>query len=258
MFIYITAISQIIKFVRQMGPNMIDHKIPQGSISEYVLNQLIEEIQSGKYEVGNKLPTEAEMCEKMEVSRPSVREALSALRLAGVIETKKGDGTYIKALSVHFGQNKETFDHGTNIFELLEARRIIEPAVGQLALEVMSEEFEEKIRLALDGMHKATKKKDFISFHDANKVFHLALVEATHNASLINYIRSLLDLFSESDFGVELRRRYLTEIKYIDEALQVHEGIYESVKARDKDKLKQAFIRHNDQVEKQLLGRSKQ
>jgi len=236
---------------------MLDNKIPQGGISEYVLNQLIEAIQSGKYKVGNKLPTEAEICEIMGVSRPSVREALSALRLTGVIETKKGDGTYIKALSVNFGQYKEPFDHGTNIFELLEARRIIEPAVGQLALEVMSEEFEEKIRLGLDGMYKATKKKDFISFHNANKVFHLALVEATHNSSLINYVRSLLDLFSESDFGVELRRRYLTETKYIDEALQVHEDIYESIKARDKDKFKQAFIRHNDQVEKQLLGRSK-
>jgi GntR family transcriptional repressor for pyruvate dehydrogenase complex len=236
---------------------MIDNKIPQGGISEYVLNQLIETIQSGKYKVGNKLPTEAEICEIMGVSRPSVREALSALRLAGFIETKKGDGTYIKALSVNLGQDKETFDHGTNIFELLEARRIIEPAVGQLALEVMSEKFEEKIRLALDGMHKAAKEKDFITFHSANKAFHLALVEATHNSSLINYTRSLLDLFSESDFGVELRRCYLTETKYIDEALQVHEDIYESIKARDKDKLEQAFIRHNDQVEKQLLGRSK-
>ena len=92
---------------------------------------------------------------------------------------------------------EEPFDHGTNIFELLEARRIIEPAVGQLALEVMSEEFEEKIRLGLDGMYKATKEKDFISFHNANKVFHLALVEATHNSSLINDVSSLLDLFSD-------------------------------------------------------------
>ena len=149
-----------------MESGMINNT-PQGGISEYVLNHLIESIQSGKYEVGNKLPTEAEICEMLGVSRPSVREALSALRLAGVIESKKGDGTYVKALSVSFGQNEETFDHGTNIFELLEARRVIEPAVGQLALEVMGAEYEEKIRLALESMHKATKEKDFISFHDA-------------------------------------------------------------------------------------------
>ena len=52
-----------------------------------------------------------------------------------------------------------------------------------------------------------------------------------------------------------MRRRYLTEERYVGEALTVHNDIYDSIKARDPEKLSAAFGRHNDQVEKQLLGR---
>ena len=234
---------------------MTTKKIPKTGISDYVLDKLIEDIESGKYKIGDKLPTEAVICENLSVSRPSVREALSALRLAGVVETRKGDGTYVKSISFNFGQHEETFDHGTNIFELLEARRIIEPAVGQLAVGMMTEEYKEKIKVALDSMHACAEESNFEAFHFANKKFHMAIVESTHNTSLINYVRSVVNLFTENDFGYEMRRRYLTDPKYIVTSLQIHDSIFESLKSKDRQMLSRAFAKHNTQVEEQLLGR---
>ena len=225
------------------------------SVSENVRDQIVKALQAGEYKVGQKLPTEAEFCEMMKVSRPSVREALSALRLAGIIETRKGDGTYIKTLNVTFKKKAESFERDVNIFELLEARRLIEPVVAQLALKVMRDEYVKKMRRALIKMQDSFKNSDLDSFHKANKQFHTAIAEATRTTSLIDYVRSLINLFTESDFGTELRRRYLTDERYVGEALKVHNDIYDSIKARDPEKLSAAFDRHNDQVEKQLLGR---
>jgi DNA-binding FadR family transcriptional regulator len=93
----------------------------------------------------------------------------------------------------------------------LEARRTVEPAVAQFALEMIDEE-------------------------SATKIFN-PIVETTRNTSLTNYVRPFLDLFTSSDFEIELRRRYLTEEKYVWESIKIHREIYESLKSRDKKKL---------------------
>lgn len=64
--------------------------------SEHVVEQILEAIKSGRYGPGDKLPPEEEIAKLTGVSRPSVREALGALRLIGILETKVGDGTYVK------------------------------------------------------------------------------------------------------------------------------------------------------------------
>ena len=236
-------------------------KLESQNKTEHIVSQILKEIKAGVYRVGDKLPPELEISQMLGVSRPIIREALSALRLVGILETKKGQGTYVNTNKWATDNEKERFlvpavlDHGVNTFELLEARRIIEPAVAQLALEMMDEENVTKIHNGIQGMEEAENKKDYHSFHEANKKFHYAIVETTRNTSLINYVRSLLDLFTESDFGIELRRRYLTGEKYIWESIEIHRSIYENLKSRNKRKLQEAFIEHFDQVEKQLLGR---
>ncbi|RLB62902.1 MAG: hypothetical protein DRH08_11795 [Deltaproteobacteria bacterium] len=231
-------------------------KLESHNKSEYVYAQIVEEIESGHYAIGDKLPSEHEIGELAGVSRASVREALSALRLVGVIETRKGNGTYVKASKLSMGENLHTdFDHGMNTFEVLEARKVIEPAVARLAMETMSDAHLEKIRLALEAMEKEAGNEDYDSYHRANKKFHEAIAEATRNTSLINYVRSLQSVFIESDFGAELRRKYLTEEAYVKDAVAVHWEIYNALVARNEKQLNVAYKKHNEGVEKQLLGR---
>ena len=66
----------------------------------HVASQLVDAIKGGDFDVGEKLPTEEELSEMTGVSRASVREALAALRLGGIIQTKVGKGTYVKQIPV--------------------------------------------------------------------------------------------------------------------------------------------------------------
>ncbi len=235
---------------------MAFEKLESHNKSEYVYIQIVKEIESGRYGIGDKLPSEQEIGELAGVSRASVREALSALRLVGVIETRKGNGTYVKSNKLNTGSEILTgFDHGVNTFEVLEARKVIEPAVAKQALEMMTEAHLEKIHFALELMAGEAGNKDYDSYHRANKKFHEAIAEATHNTSLINYVRSLQSVFIESDFGAELRRRYLTEEAYVKDAVSVHQEIYAALAARNEKQLDEAYQKHNEGVEKQLLGR---
>lgn len=235
---------------------MVIEKLTSHNKSEYVYDQIAKAIESGQFGIGDRLPPELELAEMAGVSRASVREALSALRLVGVIETKKGNGTYIKANKFEINPEKLVkFDGGLNTFEMLEARRIVEPAVAKLALEVMDEKHLEKIKDAFDAMEIAAKQKNFESYHHANKLFHYAISDATKNKSLINYVHSLQNVFIDSDFGAELRHKYLTEEGYIKNSVDSHRKIYEAFVAQDGQLLDKAWQQHNEGLENQLLGK---
>lgn len=237
------------------------NKLQHSKKSEYVVSQILEAIQAREYKVGDRLPPELEISEMIEVSRPAVREALSALRLVGVIETRVGQGTFVKSDKWTIGGEKgesiiqEILESSDNTFEALEARRIVEPAIAQVAVDMPTGKGIGKISRAFHGMEKSGKEKDYYAFHEFNKIFHCSIVEMTKNASLINYVNSLVNLFTGSDLGSELRRRYLTEQNYIWEAIEVHRHIHDSIVNHDKVALQSAFLRHFDQVEKQLLGK---
>ncbi|MDR7465382.1 MAG: GntR family transcriptional regulator, partial [Armatimonadota bacterium] len=65
--------------------------------STHVAEQILQAIMSGQYRVGDRLPPERVLAEEMGVSRPSVREALSALQIVGVVASRVGDGTYVRS-----------------------------------------------------------------------------------------------------------------------------------------------------------------
>lgn len=235
---------------------MVFQKLTSHNKSEYVYGQIIQAIESGEFVVGDRLPPEMELAELSGVSRASVREALSALRLAGIIETKKGNGTFVKAgISENKPESTAIFDRDLNTFEMLEARRVVEPAVAKLTLEVMDEKDLEKMKDTFESMEIAAKKKDFEAYHQANKHFHFVIAEASKNRSLSNYVRSLQVVFIDSDFGAELRHKYLTEEAYIKDSVDSHRLIYEAFVARDGQLLKKAWQKHNEGLENQLLGK---
>ncbi len=227
---------------------------------EHVISEILEAIKSGEYKVGDKLPSEFNLSETFRVSRPSVREALSALRLVGVIGTKDGSGTYIRSNVFDLDNDgdlistKSILDQDTNTFEILEARKIVEAAVGKFALVNIDRKNIAVIRAHLKKMEEAANDSDFLEYHAANKKFHYAIVAVTNNTPLINFIKSLLNVFTESDFGVELRRRYLTDENYIWRSLENHRAILESLETKDAGRLEKAFFEHYDHLEHQLLG----
>lgn len=235
------------------GGSMGFKKLETKKKAEYVVEQILEVIKEGMCKIGDKLPSENEITEMTGVSRPAVREALGALRLVGVIETKAGDGTYVKSVEVQ-PQISLMLEQGDNPFEALEARRIVEPAAAQLALARLNEEKIRRIRKGFQQMQEAAKKRDMESFHIANKEFHGGIVQATENSSLTNYVSVLLNLFTNSHLGLELKRQYLTDESYVKKSLETHGAILENLLNSDGMKLEEAYVEHFNQLEEQLLG----
>lgn len=236
-------------------------KLDFKSKRDYVVSQILESIRNSDLKVGERLPSEQSLGESLGVSRPSIREAFGILRIMGIIETVNGIGTVVKSDNVDVSTEGNTtkfpnlFGYEANIFEILEARKVLEPAVALYALETMTKENLTLLESLLLRMEKAANDRDLSEFHEINKRFHLTIALSTQNSVLTNTVNSLVHLFTESDFGAELRRRYLSDPSYIVSALSIHRRIYECLVQGDKQALINAFGEHNSQVEKQLLGR---
>jgi len=233
---------------------MVFKKLEHQNKSEYVYKQIVSAIKAGEFKPGDKLPVETEIAALSGVSRASVREALSALRLAGIVETKKGTGTYIKSLETGENLVNGVFDSAINAFEILEARMAIEPSIAKLAMSVMDDNSEQQIEDELIKMEKAAEDNDVYTFHMLNGKFHLAIVMATKNASLISYIGSLLNVFAVNKLGKATIDRYLTEEGYIQEAIKIHREIFDALKSRDPKRLEQAWDIHDQVTMEQLRG----
>src|SRR3954468_20970457 len=95
---------------------------------EQIAERLAEDIRSGRLTPGERLPSERDLARALEVSRASVREALAALQLQGVVETRPGAGTFVAA---HAPAGE--VPHDASPSAVLEARAQLEPAVARLA-----------------------------------------------------------------------------------------------------------------------------
>ncbi|MFF4098532.1 FadR/GntR family transcriptional regulator [Streptomyces sp. NPDC001903] len=167
---------------------------------EAVFGHLRSAIERGEYAVGDKLPSEAELCRTLEVSRPVLREALRALQAMGLTVSKSGKGTFVLANTVE----EPTFgDYAAS--DLLEVRRHVEiPVAGYAALRRTPEDLDHLGHL-LDRMEQETDTTAWVAM---DTVFHLAVAEASRNPVFRRVIEEIRDaLARQSTFLNELGGR---------------------------------------------------
>ncbi|OKI71356.1 GntR family transcriptional regulator [Streptomyces sp. MJM1172] len=167
---------------------------------EAVFGHLRSAIERGEYAVGDKLPSEAELCRALEVSRPVLREALRALQAMGLTVSKSGKGTFVLANTV----DEPTFgDYAAS--DLLEVRRHVEiPVAGYAALRRTPEDLDHLGHL-LDRMEQETDTTAWVAM---DTVFHLAVAEASRNPVFRRVIEEIRDaLARQSTFLNELGGR---------------------------------------------------
>jgi len=102
--------------------------------SSFIADQILRLINSGRYKVGTKLPSERIITEQMGVSRPSLREAISALQIVGILETRPGDGTYVSAPAATedlMRQALTVLEEHDSPFENMQARKAMEIGAAQ-------------------------------------------------------------------------------------------------------------------------------
>jgi GntR family transcriptional repressor for pyruvate dehydrogenase complex len=217
-----------------------------------VVEQLTEAIRLGAYRTGDRLPPERIIAEQMGVSRPSVREALSALQLVGVVESKPGDGTYVVKVPERGEAVISFLEQQESPVEAMEARRILERAIVQAAAARMKPQAAAGIARALDAMAEAAQARDYEAFTAANGPFHLAIIRAVGNDLLERAISPLIDVM-QRQLGLEMRRReYALDGAFFGAMYAVHREVFEALERGDASGAAAAMDRHFDLIEASL------
>jgi len=157
---------------------------------EQIAEQIEALIRSGAFAPGARLPGERELAERVGVSRPSLREALIALETAGLIETRIGDGTYVRrdiAPTPVFPLANRDLGPGT--LEQFEARRALECAAAELAAQRATSAEIVALRACLVRMTLLVEQGS--SPAAEHQAFHLALVDAARNQIIARTVREL-------------------------------------------------------------------
>lgn len=164
---------------------------------DQVISQLRAQIDSGEWSVGDRIPTESELSEQLEVGRNTVREAVRALAHAGLLEIRQGAGTFVRASSELGGALRRRLER-SRLREKLEVRRALEVEAARLAALHHTAEDRAAISTALDERQAAWRARDMAVFVEADFTFHRTVVAATHNPLLIELYDDIAQVVYES------------------------------------------------------------
>jgi GntR family transcriptional repressor for pyruvate dehydrogenase complex len=203
------------------------------SLSQEVVSAISAMIASGTIKPGDKLPTESEIMQAQGVSRTVVREAISRLQAAGLVETRHGIGTFVleaqKAGNINI--DPATITTMKDLLALLELRISLETETAGLAAARRSDAQLLEIRQALDAFHDNLKQGNDTVGPDFR--FHFQIANATGN-------RYFIEIISHLGVGVIPRKRLNTaelardpQASYLDRVQREHEDIYEAIARRD-------------------------
>lgn len=197
-----------------------------------VANLLLERLRSQHYAPGTRLPAERQLAEELGVSRPTIREALAALELMGVVDTHAGAGTFVLELP---GTNDVAASASASAdaspSEVLQARLLIEPGTARLAALGWERQALAAIARPLRSLERAAEAGSSDHPTRQDRQFHTAIAYATGNQVLITLLAPLWEMMSQSLWR-KLKERDWTSDNTRSVAME-HREIYEAIRSRD-------------------------
>jgi len=167
-------------------------------LTSSVFEQLLSYVVGGSWKPGDRIPPERELCQHLGIARTSLREALKAMELVGMLDSRVGDGTFVCPRSEFLSRPLLWAFTGSDheeLQEIMEARTIIEESLAGLAATRGTAEQIEKIGHAVQQMRDSIARGD--STLDADMAFHLAVSAAAQNGVLTNAVRLLRNLMRQ-------------------------------------------------------------
>ena len=162
------------------------------ALTDQAIAEIKDLIMSGEFGAGSRLPKEQDLAQRLGLSRNSLREAVRALTLIGVLEPRVGDGTYVTSLEPELLLTGMGFISdlltGSTLLELNQVRRILEPVATELAATRLEENDFAALERCLADMDAAETTQAFIA---ADEDFHRVVVAASRNSPFASLIRNL-------------------------------------------------------------------
>lgn len=214
-----------------------------------IADEIASSIASGLFPSGDRLPPERELSAMLEVSRPTLREAIIALELMGQVEVRGGSGVYV----LNSPTKKLQVGTEPGIFETLEARMLIEPGVAEVAARAIDDEAMRVLRAHVVAMIEAFETNRLPD--QADERFHLALAEVTGNTAIIAAVRQLWNLRARSDTLRHLEEHAGVERVRVT-AIEDHLRILSALSSRDAAAARRAMTHHMENNVEVLLATS--
>lgn len=214
---------------------------------ERIASELARRIASEEYKLGDRLPSERDLASAFAVSRPTIREAVIALELDGLVDVRTGSGVYVKARRPKGGAPAEA-DVGP--FELLEARKLIEPESAALAATHIRHETLLELERLVTEMEDENAR-DVVMSEDADRRFHMLIAEAGENSAMRSVVALLWEARLRSPQYALLRTK--AHAAGIKPRISEHAEILRALRARDPQRARLAMRDHLAGVINQLL-----
>jgi DNA-binding FadR family transcriptional regulator len=224
------------------------HSIEPRRLYRQIADQIRTLIHSGEFKAGARLPPERDLAKQLGVSRPSVREALIALEVEGLVEVRIGSGIYVQP-----GNDGATTsglpEAEAGPFELLRARYVIESECAALAAKSAKKAQVAAIADALDEMRReaALGEHHLVS---GDRLFHLRIAEATGNGALVAVVKMLWEVRAGPLYK-QLEHHYNSPASW-DAALDEHGAVAKAIAAKDAPGARAAMQRHLNQAYKRF------
>lgn len=233
-------------------------KVTPEKLSTAVIRQIELLILRGILRPGERLPSERELADKLGVSRPSLREAISDLQERGLLATKAGAGVFVAdVLGNAFSPAlvKLFASHDDAVFDYIAFRRDMESLAAERAATFASDTDLQVINAVFEKMEAAHPKRNPADEARLDADFHFAIIEASHNVVMLHMMRSMYDLLREGVFynrTIMFRQRTTRT-----ELLEQHRAINDALMARDPQAARQAVEQHLLYVESALKSAAK-
>jgi len=239
--------------------NLTLEPLKRSTIAHRIVQQIMERIRNGTLKPGDKLPPERQLSDMLGVGRSSVREALQALATLGLVESRPGEGTFVKEPKPYLALEMELNAIAHNMqrsdrLHLMQARTVLEKGIIELAIANASDEDMEHLEDVVQQWLTHFSKTDMHwPLHDQ---IHLAIAEMTGNPLLVQVLQMLLQTLPG-----EVRAHGLIpedDQPYDEEAWQeerdLHVNLVRAIISRDTQKALQLFEQHQA-LERRLISK---
>ncbi len=229
-------------------------KVTPEKLSQSVVRQIEQLILRGILQPGERLPSERDMAEKLGVSRPSLRDAISDLAERGLLTSRAGSGVFVaevlgSAFSPALIQLFAT--HEEAVFDYIAFRRDMEGLAAERAARLGSETDLRVVATIFAKMEVAHQKRDPTDEAQLDAEFHMAIIEASHNVIMLHMLRSMFDLLRQ---GVFYNRQVMFKNRMTrEQLLDQHRAMNTAVQARDPAAARAAVEAHLNFVEQALV-----
>jgi DNA-binding FadR family transcriptional regulator len=214
-----------------------------------IAEQIRALIRSGEYPPGVRLPPERDLAKQLGVSRPSVREALIALEVEGLVEVRIGSGIYVRGPTAGGNGEEPPAVHAeAGPFELLRARHVIEGECAALAAKSAKKPQLAAIEEALEVM-----QREFDADRQplaGDQLFHVRIAEATGNGALVAVVKMLWDERTGPLYK-QLEHHYDSPALWTA-AMAEHRAVVKAIAAHDASAARTAMHRHLNQAYKRF------